>query len=84
MDIDIVVNVQGDEPFTNEEDMERVLQVFEENDAHKIDLASIMTPMMGLEEINNPNNVKVIVDQHDFALYFSRAAIPFPGMWMRA
>jgi 3-deoxy-manno-octulosonate cytidylyltransferase (CMP-KDO synthetase)/3-deoxy-alpha-D-manno-octulosonate 8-oxidase len=78
MDIDIVVNVQGDEPFTNEEDMERVLQVFEENDAHKIDLASIMTPMMGLEEINNPNNVKVIVDQHDFALYFSRAAIPFP------
>lgn len=78
MDIDIVVNVQGDEPFTNKEDMARVLQVFESADAHKIDLASIMTPMLGLDEINNPNNVKVIVDQHDFALYFSRAAIPFP------
>jgi 3-deoxy-manno-octulosonate cytidylyltransferase (CMP-KDO synthetase)/3-deoxy-alpha-D-manno-octulosonate 8-oxidase len=78
MDIDIVVNVQGDEPFTNEEDMKRVLQVFKGSDAHKIDLASIMTPMLGLDEINNSNNVKVIVDQHDFALYFSRAAIPFP------
>ncbi|HEA30004.1 MAG TPA: 3-deoxy-manno-octulosonate cytidylyltransferase [Leeuwenhoekiella sp.] len=78
MDIDIVVNVQGDEPFTNGEDMVRVLQVFKEADSHKIDLASIMTPMLSLKEINNPNNVKVIVNEHDFALYFSRAAIPFP------
>lgn len=77
MDIDIVVNVQGDEPFTNAADMASVLKVFKGEDAHKIDLASIMTPMLGLEEINNPNNVKVIVDQNDFALYFSRAPIPY-------
>ncbi|WP_031425667.1 3-deoxy-manno-octulosonate cytidylyltransferase [Flavimarina sp. Hel_I_48] len=78
MDIDIVVNVQGDEPFTNAADMARVLEVYKGDDAHMIDLASIMTPMSRLEEINNPNNVKVIVDQNDFALYFSRAAIPYP------
>lgn len=77
MDIDIVVNVQGDEPFTNKKDMERVLDVFYGTDAGKIDLASIMTPISDLEEINDPNNVKVIVDQHDFALYFSRSPIPY-------
>lgn len=78
MDIDIVVNVQGDEPFTNHKDMANVLQVFEGPDAQKIDLASIMTPMVSTAEIENPNNVKVIVDHEDYALYFSRAPIPFP------
>lgn len=77
LDIDIVVNVQGDEPFTNVEDMRNVLQVFYEEDAAQIDLASLMTPITKIEDIENPNNVKVIVDQADFALYFSRAAIPF-------
>ncbi|RXG16286.1 3-deoxy-manno-octulosonate cytidylyltransferase (CMP-KDO synthetase) [Leeuwenhoekiella aestuarii] len=78
LDIDIVVNVQGDEPFTNEDDMRNVLQVFYENGAEAIDLASLMTPIMVKAEIENPNNVKVIVDEANFALYFSRAPIPFP------
>ena len=78
MDIDIVVNVQGDEPFTNTADMENVLKVFYEEGAERIDLASIMTPITAIEEINNPNNVKVIVDQENFALYFSRSPIPYP------
>ncbi|WP_223248803.1 3-deoxy-manno-octulosonate cytidylyltransferase [Leeuwenhoekiella nanhaiensis] len=78
LDIDIVVNVQGDEPFTNAEDMHNVLQVFYEEGAEDIDLASLMTPMRAESEIENPNNVKVIVDQHNFALYFSRAPIPYP------
>ncbi len=78
LDIDIVVNVQGDEPFTNEEDMRNVLQVFYEEGAEHIDLASLMTPMFDQTEIENPNNVKVIVDQNNFALYFSRAPIPYP------
>ena len=77
MDIDIVVNVQGDEPFTNREDLAKVLKVFHGPDAEKIDLASLMTPITDLDEINNPNNVKVITDQNDFALYFSRSPIPF-------
>lgn len=78
LDVDIVVNVQGDEPFTNEDDMRNVLQVFYENGAEAIDLASLMTPITVKAEIENPNNVKVIVDEANFALYFSRAPIPFP------
>ncbi len=78
MDIDIVVNVQGDEPFTNTADMANVLHVFYEEGAERIDLASIMTPITAIEEIQNPNNVKVIVDQENFALYFSRSPIPYP------
>ena len=77
LDIDIVVNVQGDEPFTNTEDMRNVLQGFYEKDADAIDLASLMTPISKIEDIENPNNVKVIVDQASFALYFSRAPIPY-------
>ena len=77
LDIDIVVNVQGDEPFTNTEDMRNVLQVFYEKDADAIDLASLMTLILKIEDIENPNNVKVIVDQASFALYFSRAPIPY-------
>tara|TARA_Y100000815_G_scaffold274871_1_gene310407 strand:+ start:4881 stop:5621 length:741 start_codon:yes stop_codon:yes gene_type:complete len=77
LDVDIVVNVQGDEPFTNKEDLANVLAVFNENDAQHIDLASIMTPIHDPDETANPNNVKVITDKDDFALYFSRSPIPY-------
>nr|WP_219008989.1 3-deoxy-manno-octulosonate cytidylyltransferase [Aquimarina litoralis] len=78
MDIDIVVNVQGDEPFTERESLEKVLAVFQGDDADNIDLASLMTPMTDWDDIVNPNSVKVIVDENDYALYFSRAPIPYP------
>ncbi len=77
LDIDVVVNVQGDEPFTTKEDLAPLLKVFNGKDASKIDLASVMMPMVSNDEIENPNNVKVIVDKADFALYFSRSPIPF-------
>lgn len=78
MDIDVVVNVQGDEPFTDRESLEKVLAVFNQPDADKIDLASLMAEIDDWNEINDPNTVKVIVDKDDFALYFSRSPIPFP------
>ena len=78
MDIDIVVNVQGDEPFTSREGLEKVLSVFDGPDADKIDLASLMVEIHDWKEINDPNTVKVIVDKEDFALYFSRSPIPYP------
>ncbi len=78
LDIDIVVNVQGDEPFTNREGLEKVLKVFEGEDAEKIDLASLMSEISDWKEINDPNTVKVVVDQENFALYFSRSPIPYP------
>ncbi len=77
MDVDIVVNVQGDEPFTERESLEKVLQVFYQEDADRIDLASLMTPMKDTEDINNPNSVKVIVDKDNYALYFSRSPLPY-------
>lgn len=77
IDCDIVVNVQGDEPFTTREDLAPVLQVFYGDDASQIDLASVMTPLETEEEIQNPNNVKVIVDAMDYALYFSRSPLPY-------
>src|SRR5690625_3066299 len=78
MDIDIVVNVQGDEPFTTREDLEKVLAVFDGPDAGRIDLASIMTKIEDWKEINDPNTVKVVVNEDNYALYFSRAPIPYP------
>lgn len=78
MDIDIVVNVQGDEPFTNKQVLTTLLDVFNQKDASKIDLASLMVKITDWEEINNPNCVKVIVNKENFAQYFSRAPIPYP------
>ncbi len=78
MDIDIVVNVQGDEPFISKEGLEQVLSVYKGADADKIDLASLMTEIHDWKEISDPNCVKVIVDKENFALYFSRSPIPYP------
>ncbi|SHI33026.1 3-deoxy-manno-octulosonate cytidylyltransferase [Aquimarina spongiae] len=78
MDVDIVVNVQGDEPFTERESLEKVLSVFYGEDSDRIDLASLMTPIDDWDDIMNPNSVKVIVDENNYALYFSRAPIPYP------
>ena len=78
MDVDIIVNVQGDEPFTDRESLADVLAVFKNDLDKEIDLASLMVQITDQDEINNPNTVKVIVDNRNFALYFSRAPIPFP------
>ncbi|WP_340076905.1 3-deoxy-manno-octulosonate cytidylyltransferase [Leptobacterium sp. I13] len=76
--VDIIVNVQGDEPFIDTESLARLLKVFNNDSNQEIDLASLMTPMTDWEEIKNPNIVKVIVDQRNFAMYFSRSPIPYP------
>ena len=78
VDCDIVVNVQGDEPFTERSSLEKVLNVFYDDPNNEIDLASLMVEIKDWDEISNPNTVKVIVDQRNFALYFSRSPIPFP------
>lgn len=78
MDIDIVVNVQGDEPFTDRESLSGLIEVFRQDKDREIDLASLMTRITDKEDIENPNTVKVIVDKRSFALYFSRSVIPYP------
>ncbi len=77
-DVDIVVNVQGDEPFTEVASLKKLITVFNDDAQKEIDLASLMVHIQDWDEITNPNTVKVIVDKNNFALYFSRSPIPFP------
>lgn len=78
IDVDIVVNVQGDEPFIDKESLEKIIEMYKNDVKKEIDLASLMREIKDEEAINNPNNVKVITDQFGFALYFSRSVIPYP------
>ena len=78
LDVDIVVYVQGDEPFINTEALEKLIAVYKNDTEKKVDLASLMCEITDESEISNPNNVKVVVDQYGFALYFSRSVIPYP------
>lgn len=78
MEVDIVINVQGDEPFIDAVSLAKIIDVFKADTQKEIDLASLMTPISDWEEISNPNTVKVIVDNQNFALYFSRSPIPYP------
>ncbi|WP_176712419.1 3-deoxy-manno-octulosonate cytidylyltransferase [Allomuricauda sp. CP2A] len=78
MDVDIVINVQGDEPFIDGESLGKIIEIFKKDEKKEIDLASLMTPITDWEEISNPNTVKVIVDNQNCALYFSRSPIPYP------
>jgi len=77
MDVDIVINVQGDEPFIDKVSLAKTIAVFKADSKKEIDLASLMTPIVDWDEIANPNTVKVIVDNQNFALYFSRSPIPY-------
>ena len=78
MEVDIVVNVQGDEPFIDKKPLKELISIFKSDVNNKVDLASLMFQITDKEEIINPNNVKVITDQQGFALYFSRSVIPYP------
>ena len=77
IDCDIVINVQGDEPFLKKEPLKQLIDVFYKDEKKKISLASLKIQLKESEEIRNPNNVKVITDNNGFALYFSRSVIPF-------
>ena len=75
--VDIIVNVQGDEPFTNKENLEKVIDIFAKDVDKTVDVASLMELITEPEEIANPNNVKVVVNRQNEALYFSRSVIPY-------
>ncbi|MDP9955615.1 3-deoxy-manno-octulosonate cytidylyltransferase (CMP-KDO synthetase) [Epilithonimonas hungarica] len=77
IDCDIVINVQGDEPFLKKEPLKKLIDVFSKDDKKEVSLASLKIQLKESEEILNPNNVKVVTDNNGFALYFSRSVIPF-------
>ena len=74
MDVDIVVNVQGDEPFVQKEPLEKLLKVF---DDYKVQVASLMQVLTEEQYIHDPNYVKVAVDKDFNSLFFSRSPIPY-------
>jgi 3-deoxy-manno-octulosonate cytidylyltransferase (CMP-KDO synthetase) len=74
IDGDLIVNVQGDEPFI-EPSMIDIL--FSRLEAERLDMATLCTPITA-HDAANPNLVKVVLDRTGFALYFSRSPIPFP------
>ena len=79
MEVDIVVNVQGDEPFVKKEPLEKLLQVFSTNeDGQMVQVASLMQELKDQKNIDDPNYVKVAVDRNMNALFFSRSVIPYP------
>lgn len=78
LDVEVIVNVQGDEPFTERETLQKLLDIFAADKAGEVAVASLMAPLTDPEEIANPNNVKVVVNKAGDALYFSRAVIPYP------
>jgi 3-deoxy-D-manno-octulosonate cytidylyltransferase len=75
LDIDIVVNVQGDEPFVKKEPLQKVIDVFTDS---SVQVSSLMQILTNPQLVEDPNYVKVAVDKNWNALFFSRSVIPYP------
>jgi 3-deoxy-D-manno-octulosonate cytidylyltransferase len=75
MDVDIILNVQGDTPFIKKEPLEKLLKLF---DDPAVQVASLMQPITDRATIEDPNRVKVCVDKNFNSLFFSRSVIPYP------
>ncbi|HAO03474.1 MAG: 3-deoxy-manno-octulosonate cytidylyltransferase [Chitinophagaceae bacterium] len=74
IDADVVLNVQGDEPFVKKEPVNNLLKVFEDK---QVQVASVMKKITNQSLLHNPNYVKVVTDKNKNALYFSRSPIPY-------
>lgn len=77
MEIDIVVNVQGDEPFVKKQPLEKLLAVFTAEEGHKVQVASLMQQLKDPILIADPNYVKVAIDLNFYSLMFSRSVLPY-------
>lgn len=75
-DFDVVINIQGDEPLIEAEMIDSLINSFVED--KELNMATLKHKIISEKEVNDPNNVKVVTDIDNFAVYFSRAAIPFP------
>ena len=75
LDVDIIVNVQGDEPFVKKAPLEKLLNVFDDKN---VQVASLMQVLKNQKFIDDPNYVKVVVDRNMNSLFFSRSVVPYP------
>lgn len=74
LEADIIVNVQGDEPFISKDALQKVIALFQNP---LVDVGSLILPITDTSSIQNPNCVKVVVDKNFKAMYFSRSPIPY-------
>ncbi|MBQ2460172.1 MAG: 3-deoxy-manno-octulosonate cytidylyltransferase [Bacteroidaceae bacterium] len=84
---DVVVNIQGDEPFIHPTQLQTIRACFENADTQIATLVKPFRPEDGLEALRNPNSPKVVVDNQMRALYFSRSVVPYvrgaePDEWL--
>ena len=75
MDVDVIVNVQGDTPFVQAEPLRKLIALFEDPG---VQVGSLMDVIGDEASLKDPNVVKVCVDQHNNSLFFSRSVIPYP------
>lgn len=75
-DCDIIINVQGDEPFIKKQNLQIILSEFENDHNKIIDVISLKKRIDKQIDVDNHNNVKVVTDANDFANFFSRSPIP--------
>lgn len=78
IECDIIINIQGDEPFVKRKPLEQLIEVFKKDYNKEIDAATLIRKMNDWSLIEDPNYVKVVKDRNDHALYFSRSVIPHP------
>lgn len=83
-DWDVVVNIQGDEPFVAKSQIDTICHCFDDKDTQIATLGKAFTSM---DAVANPNSPKIVVDNNGFAMYFSRSIIPFvrgkeQGEWL--
>ena len=74
LDADVIINVQGDEPFIQPSQIDTLMHLF---DARETQIGTLGKPFDSIEAIENPNSPKIVTDVRGFALYFSRSVIPF-------
>lgn len=76
-DFDVVINIQGDEPFIHESQIKELCTCFDDADTQIATLGKPFTAEMGMEALENPNSPKIVVDNRGYAMYFSRSVIPY-------
>ncbi len=77
IDVDVIVNIQGDEPFVKKESLQPLITIFENDISQSVQVASLMHGIKDKKIIEDSNSVKVVTDKNMNALFFSRSVIPF-------
>jgi 3-deoxy-D-manno-octulosonate cytidylyltransferase len=77
LDVEVIINVQGDEPFVKRDPLEKLINVFYDEGGDNVHVASLMMVLKDEKLIQDPNTVKVVVDKNNNALLFSRSPIPY-------